>query len=165
MAESDRIIRHEILRVRSSQSYEHVAVSSYYVVELLCNKGEFVALTKAEETYSAIETLLKRGTRLSDAFREVVRETGRSEAAVRASYYNQRAKLGFKGSPRRDSRGFSPESAVEEAKRVLERAIERIDREVEAAKVRMEAAEAQYETLKVSAEERRAELERKLAAL
>ncbi len=62
---------------------------------------------------------------------------------MRASYYNQRAKLGFKGSPRRDSRALSAEDAIEEAKRLLERALERIDEEVEAAKSAMEAAEAQ----------------------
>jgi uncharacterized protein involved in type VI secretion and phage assembly len=103
--------------------------------------------------------------RLSDAIRQIVSETGRSEAAVRASYYNQRARLGFKGSPRRDSRALSAEDAIEEARRVLGRAIERVDHEVEAAKTRMEAAESHYETLKASADERRAELERKLSAL
>jgi hypothetical protein len=124
-----------------------------------------VRVTRAEETYRSIEQLLDHGMRLSDAIRQIVSETGRSEAAVRASYYNQRAKLGFKGSQRRDSRALSAEDAIEEAKRLLERAIERIDREVEAAKSRMEVAEAQYEALKASADERRAELERKLAAL
>jgi hypothetical protein len=124
-----------------------------------------VITTKAEETYATVGRLLDDGMRLSDAIRQVSSETGRSEDAVRASYYNQRAKLGFKGSPRRDSQALSAEGAVEEATRLLERAIERIDREVEAARVRMEAAEAQYEALKAGADERRAELERKLAAL
>jgi hypothetical protein len=124
-----------------------------------------VITTKAEETYATVGRLLDDGMRLSDAIRRISGETGRSEDAVRASYYNQRARLGFKGSPRRDSRALSPEGAVEEAKRVLERAIERIDREVGAARARMEAAEAQYEELKTSAGERRIELERKLAAL
>ena len=127
--------------------------------------GCVVITTKTEETYQAIGQLLDRGTRLSDAVRRIAGETGRSEAAVRANYYNQRTKLGFKGSPRRDSRALSAEDAIEEAKRLLERAIDRIDREVEAAKMRMEAAGAQYEALKASADERRAELERKLAAL
>jgi hypothetical protein len=124
-----------------------------------------VGATRSEETYQTIGELLETGMRLSDAIRRVSSETGRSEAAVRASYYNQRAKLGFRGSPRRDSRALSPEGAIEEAKRLLEGAIERIDCEVEAAKSRMEAAEVQYEALRTSADERRAELERKLAAL
>jgi hypothetical protein len=124
-----------------------------------------VRATKAEETYTAVSQLLEAGMRLSDAIRQVASEVGRSEVAVRANYYNQRAKLGFKGSPRRDSRALSAEDAIEEAKRLLERAIERIDREVEAAKARMEAAGSHYEALKASADERRAELERKLAAL
>jgi hypothetical protein len=103
--------------------------------------------------------------RLSDAVRQVVSETGRSEAAVRASYYNQRSKLGLRGSPRRDSRALSVDDAVGEARQLLQRALGRIDREVEAAKARMETAEAQYEALKTSADERRAELERKIASL
>jgi len=55
-----------------------------------------VITTKTEETYQAIGQLLDRGTRLSDAVRRIAGETGRSEAAVRANYYNQRTKLGFK---------------------------------------------------------------------
>jgi hypothetical protein len=124
-----------------------------------------VVITKAEEAYTAIGQLLENGMRLSAAIRQIVSETGRSEAAVRASYYNQRAKLGLKGSPRRDSHALSVEDAISEARQLLERALERIDREVEAARARMETAEAQYDSLKASADERRAELERKIAAL
>ena len=124
-----------------------------------------MGITKAEETYAAVGKLLESGMRLSDAVRQIAAETGRSEAAVRASYYNQRSKLGLKGDSRRGGQTLSVEDAINEARQVLERALRRIDEEVEAAKAEMEATEAQYEALKISAAERRSELERKIAAL
>jgi len=124
-----------------------------------------VGITKAEETYAAIGKLLESGMRLSDAVRQIAAETGRSEAAVRASYYNQRSKLGLKGDSRRGGQALSVEDAINEAKQLLERALVRIDSEVEVAKAKAETAEAQYEALKTSAAERRSELERKIAAL
>ena len=124
-----------------------------------------MGITKAEETYAAIGKLLESGMRLSDAVRQIAAETGRSEAAVRASYYNQRSKLGLKGDSRRGGQTLSVEDAINEAKQLLERALVRIDSEVEVAKAKAETAEAQYEALKTSAAERRSELERKIAAL
>ena len=103
--------------------------------------------------------------RLSDVVRQIAADTGRSEAAVRASYYNQRSKLGLKGDSRRSGQALSVEDAINEAKQLLERALVRIDSEVEVAKAKAEATEAQYEALKTSAAERRSELERKIAAL
>jgi len=124
-----------------------------------------VGITKAEETYAAIGKLLESGMRLSDAVRQIAADNGRSEAAVRASYYNQRSKLGLKGDSRRGGQALSVEDAINEAKQLLEWALVRIDSEVEVAKVKAETAEAQYEALKTSAAERRSELERKIAAL
>jgi hypothetical protein len=124
-----------------------------------------VGITKAEETYAAIGKLLESGMRLSDAVRQIAADTGRSEAAVRASYYNQRSRLGLKGDSRRGGQTLSVEDAINEAKQLLERALVRIDSEVEVAKAKAETAEAQYEALKTSAAERRSELERKIAAL
>jgi hypothetical protein len=124
-----------------------------------------VGITKAEETYAAIGKLLEAGMRLSDAVRQIAADNGRSEAAVRASYYNQRSRLGLKGDSRRGGQTLSVEDAINEAKQLLERALVRIDSEVEVAKAKAEAAEAQYEALKTSADERRSELERKIAAL
>ena len=124
-----------------------------------------MGITKAEETYAAIGKLLEGGMRLSDAVRQIAVSTSRSDAAVRASYYHERSKLGLKGDRRRDSQTLSVEDAISEAKQLLERALVRIDSEVEVAKAKAEAAEAQYEALKTSAAERRAELERKIASL
>ena len=124
-----------------------------------------MGITKAEETYAAVGKLLEGGMRLSDAVRQIAADTGRSEAAVRASYYNQRSKLGLQGDRRRGGQTLSVEDAINEAKQLLERALRRIDEEVEVAKAKVEATEAQYEALKTSAAERRSELERKIAAL
>ncbi len=124
--------------------------------------------TKAAETHAAITRLVDGGLRLADAVRQLAAETGRSEAAVRASYYQQRAKLGQRGrasGPTRAREAPSVDDAIREARHVLERALERIDEELEAAKAELDAAAERYETLKASAAERKAELTRRIAAL
>ena len=124
-----------------------------------------MSITKAEQTYTAIGKLLDGGMRLADAVRQVAAETGRSEVAVRASYYNWRAKL---DPPRRRGHAGEPMSvadAIREARQLLEHALGLVDAEVETARAEMEAAIERYETLKASAAGRRSELEGKIAAL
>ena len=124
-----------------------------------------MSITKAEQTHAAIGELLQDGMRLADAVRQIAAETGRSEAAVRASYYNWRAKLGPQGDRRHPSEARSVDDAIREARQLLEQALELVDAEVEAANAEMEAATARYETVKASAAARRSELEGKIAAL
>ena len=127
--------------------------------------GVSVATTKAEETYAALTRLVDGGMRLSDAVRQLAAETGRKESAIRASYYQQRSKLG-ESSPGRGSRGpVSVEDAIREARELLERALAGIDTELAAVKADLDTARERYETLKASAGERKAELERKIGAL
>lgn len=124
--------------------------------------------TKAMETHAAITRLVDGGLRLADAVRQLAAETGRSEAAVRASYYQQRTKLGEHGrgsGPTRAQEALSVDDAIREARHVLERALERIDEELEAARAELDAATERYETLKTSAAERKAALARRIAAL
>jgi hypothetical protein len=125
-----------------------------------------MAVTKAEETYTALGAKLKRGMRLSEAVRELARETGRSEAAIRANYYNQRKKLG-EGDGRRGRRrsGIIVEEVVREARQLLERALAQIDDELATAEAEVRATKEHYERMKVDATEHKAELKRKLAAL
>jgi hypothetical protein len=124
-----------------------------------------VVTTKAAETHAALSQLMEGGMRLSDAVRAYADDTGRSEAAVRASYYQQRAKLGDNATSSRRHRAVSVEDAIDEARALLQRAIDQIDAEVEAAKADAVAARQRYEVLKADAARRKAELERKIAAL
>ena len=124
-----------------------------------------MATTKAAETHAALTRLVDGGMRLSDAVRQLAAETGRNESAIRASYYQQRGKLG-EHSPARRSRGpVSVDDAIREARQLLERALAGIDAELASAKADLDAARERYETLKASAAQRKAELERKIAAL
>jgi hypothetical protein len=126
-------------------------------------RGVGVATTKAAETYAALTGLVEGGMRLSDAVRQLASETGRSESAIRASYYQQRSKLG-ESSPRSQA-PVSVEDAVREARQLLGRALAGIDAELAIAKADLDTARERYETLKASATQRKAELERKIAAL
>ncbi len=124
-----------------------------------------MATTKAEETYAALTRHVDRGMRLSDAVRQLAAETGRKESAIRASYYQQRSKLGESGPGGGSRAPVSVEDAIREARDLLERALVGIDAELAAAKADLDTARARYETLESSAAERKAELERKIAAL
>ena len=117
--------------------------------------------TKAAETYTALTALVARGARLSDAVRRFSTETGRSEPAVRASYYAQRAKLGRTG---RDA-PITVQDAVNEARRLLEVALHQVEAELATAKTELEVASERYETVRISAEAQSAELKRKIAVL
>jgi chromosome segregation ATPase len=118
--------------------------------------------TRTEETYTAINELVDGGTRLADAVRQIAAETGRSAGAVRTAYYAQRRKLGRHG---RSRTPISVEDALQQARQLLQDALARIDEELAAAKAQLDAATARYETLETSAAQRKAELERKIAAL
>jgi hypothetical protein len=126
-----------------------------------------MATTKAEETHSALTNLVERGMRLSDAVRQLAQETGRSEAAIRANYYNQRAKLGISGGQRGRPRraGLTVDDAVREARQLLEQALQAIDDELAKAEREATAAAERHEALKAETAERKAELKRKIAAL
>jgi len=118
--------------------------------------------TRTEETYKAISELVDGGSRLADAVRQVATETGRNEGTVRAAYYAQRTKLGQHG---RTRAAISVEDAVAEARQLLRDALTRIDEELVVAKRELDAATLHYEALEASAVARKAELERKIAAL
>ena len=118
--------------------------------------------TRTEETYKAISELVDAGSRLADAVRQVAAETGRNEGAVRAAYYAQRTKLGQHG---RTRASISVEDAVAQARQLLQDALSGIDEELAVAKSELDAATVRYATLEASVAARKAELERKIAAL
>jgi len=123
-----------------------------------------LGITKAAETYAQLTKLTTEGMRLADAVRQLAKKTGRSESAIRASYYQQRTKLGMRG--RRPARApWSVEETIRQARQLLEQALAAIDQELEAAKADADAAQERYEQLQARAEQTRSELKGKIAAL
>jgi hypothetical protein len=103
--------------------------------------------------------------RLSDAVRQLARESGRSEAAIRANYYNHRTKLGLgeRRQPKRPS--LSVEDAVREARQLLEQALQAIEGQLAAAEREAATAAERHEALKTQTAAEKAQLEQKIAAL
>src|SRR4051812_11337175 len=92
------------------------------------------AMTKAEEVFTRVEQLVADGKSKADAFKELAEEYGQPVNSVRGSYYQHTRKAGGESKPRR--RETTPEDAIADARKALERAIENVDREVTAAKER-----------------------------
>lgn len=126
---------------------------------------------EAQSVYEDVEALKAEGMSNADAVRRVAEERGKSINAVRANIHQHRKKAGIAPpSGRRGSRGKKPaavtvEGAVQQATAVLQQALDGIDGEVDAAKADLDAAQARYDQLVESVAERKAELERKIAAL
>lgn len=122
-------------------------------------------MTKSQEVYEKVEALIAGGTSKADAFKQLAEEYGQPVNSVRGSYYQHtRPGNGGTGSkPRR--RETTPEDALADARRALERAIESVDREVEQAKTRADEAKAEYDALKASAKERKEAITSRLEAL
>lgn len=121
-------------------------------------------MTKAQEVYERVEAMVASGTSKADAFKALAKEYGQQVNSVRGSYYAHHKKLNG-GSSRPRKRETTPADAVEDAKLVLLRSVERIDSEIAAAKERAEEAKAEYEAMKASATERKQAIEAKIAAL
>jgi len=121
-------------------------------------------MTKAQEVFEKVEALVGGGVRKADAFRQVADELHQPFNSIRGAYYTHTRSIGgTPGASRR--RGAEPVDPVEQARIVLERAIEAIDAEVTAAKERIDEARAEYEQLKGTAAERKTSLQAKLDAL
>ncbi len=127
--------------------------------------------TESQAVYERIEQLKADGVSLADAVRQVAQERGKKEGAVRGNYYNHAKKVaggggGGKPRSRRSTRAaITVDGAVDEAKGVLQKAIDSIDTEVEAAKKELAAAQARYDELVASVKERKASLEKRIKAL
>lgn len=121
-------------------------------------------MTKAQEVYERVEAMVASGTPKADAFKALAGEFDQPVNSVRGSYYSHHKKVNG-GSTRPRKRETTPADAVEDAKAVLLRSIEKIDAEIAAAKDRAEEAKAEYDAMKASAAERRKAIEAKIAAL
>lgn len=122
-------------------------------------------MTKAQEVYEKVNTLIDGGASRPDAFKQVAAEYGQPVNSIRGSYYSfSRGETGNgKGRPRR--RETTPEDALADARAALERSIASIDREVEVAGERAKEAKAEHEALKASAADRKATIAERLEAL
>jgi uncharacterized protein YoxC len=122
-------------------------------------------MTKAQEVYEKVNTLIEDGASRPDSFKQVASEYGQPVNSIRGSYYSysRGATGGGKGRPRR--RETTPEDALADACAALERSITAIDREVETAGERAMEATAEHEALTASATERKAAITERLEAL
>ena len=122
--------------------------------------------TKAEGIYDRVNQMVADGTDKADAFRQIADKTKRPFDSVRGSYYSHKKKIeGGETKPRTKRRETTSETALEDARAALERAITSIDKEVETAKERAKEAAGEYEEIRGSAEERKAEITKRLEAL
>ena len=122
-------------------------------------------MTKAQQVYERVESLVASGVSKADAFRQLAEETGQPGKSLQGAYYQHSRKANGGGRARPRKRETTPADAVEDAKAVLERAIESIDAEIEAAKERADEAKREFEAMKASAAERKAAIKAKLDAL
>lgn len=124
--------------------------------------------TKAQQVYERIEALVASGLTKAEAFRQLAEELGQPGKSLQGAYYQHTKKLGIGGNgPKRRTRKreTTPADALEDAKAVLEEAIDSIDAEIEQAKERADEAKAEYDAMKASATERKQAIAAKIKAL
>lgn len=123
-------------------------------------------MSKAEETYQRVQALVDGGMKKADAFKQIAEDNGQPVDSIRGAYYGYlRKQGGGNGTSRPRKRETTAADAVEQATTALRRSIERIDAEIAAAEVRAQEAQAEYEAMVSSADERKKEIEAKIAAL
>lgn len=121
-------------------------------------------MTKAQEVFEKVNTLIEGGMSRPDAFKQVAGEYEQPVNSIRGSYYSHsRGATGGSSRPRR--RETTPEDALADARAALERSLSAIDREVEVAGERASEAAAEAKDLKDSAAERKAAITERLGAL
>lgn len=121
-------------------------------------------MTKAEEVFTKVESLIASGMTKSDALKALAAKYGQPVDSIRGAYYAHKRSQGVP-SARPKRRETTPEDALAQARAALERAIANIDREVDAAKERADTAAAEYRELKASAADRKATIAGRLETL
>lgn len=122
-------------------------------------------MTKAQEVFEKVNTLIDGGASRPDAFKQVASEYEQPVNSIRGSYYSYSRGATGGGSSRPRRRETTPEDALADARAALERSIQAIDREVEVASERAAEATAEAKALKESAAERKAAIAERLEAL
>lgn len=122
--------------------------------------------TKAEQIFEEVNQMIASGTTKADAFKTIAEEQSRPVDSIRGAYYGHKRKIeGGVRTPRPRRRETTPDDALADARRSLERSIASIDREVEVADERAKEAAAEAKELKASAAERKQAISEKLEAL
>lgn len=124
----------------------------------------------SQSYYEDVEALKASGVSNADAIRQVADKYGKNVNAVRGGIHQWRSRHvngGTTSGTRRTRRtaATSVESAVADARRLLESARSSIDREIDGAKAELDAAQQRYDQLISSAEERKRDLENKIRLL
>jgi uncharacterized protein YoaH (UPF0181 family) len=122
----------------------------------------------SQQYYEQVEKLKAGGMSNADAVRQVAKEHGKKENAVRGGI-NQYKRIHLDGggsSPRRARRGGrGVDDYLASARQSLETALGLVDREVEDAKAALDSAQARYDEVVASVKDRKADIQRKLKAL
>jgi hypothetical protein len=122
-------------------------------------------VTKAQEVYEKVNTLIDSGADRPAAFKQVAAEYEQPVNSIRGSYYSFSRGATGGGSSRPRRRETTLEAAMADAQAALERSLDAIDREVEVASERATEAAAEAKALKDSADERKAAITERLEAL
>lgn len=118
--------------------------------------------------YEEVEALKAGGTSNADAIREVAKKHNKKENAVRGSLHQYKTKhIDGDTSPTRRGRRAAPtvDDYLATARRSLEDALALVDREVDDAKTALDTAQARYDDVVASVTDKKADIEKKLAAL
>ena len=123
--------------------------------------------TRAQTYHEEVEALKADGVSNAEAVRRVAEKHGKSVSAVRGSLYQYRTQHTDGGSSiaRRSRRPRSVEDHMASARQSLEQARDLIDQEIAKAKAALDSAQSRYDELTASAAERKADIERRIAAL
>lgn len=125
--------------------------------------------TLAQQYHEAVEKLKASGMSNADAIRKVADDFGKEVNAVRGGIHQYKAKLSG-GITTTASRGrrkaaSTVDDLMANARASMEQALKLIDNEVDQAKAALDAAQARYDEVTESVAERKADIERKIAAL
>ena len=121
--------------------------------------------------YEEVETLNAGGMKNADAVREVAKKYDKNENAVRGGIHQYKKSHLDGGASTtitrrsRRARAVTVDDYLANARKALEDALALIDQEVNEAKAALDAAQARYEHAVASVKGKKADIEKKLAAL
>jgi chromosome segregation ATPase len=128
-------------------------------------------MTKAQQTYERINTLVDGGMQKADAFKQLAEEYGQPVDSVRGAYYGHKRVLERGDEPstrtarRSRKRETTTQDAVASAVASLRGAIDSIEVELETARERADEATAEYEAMRAASSGRIEEIRAKIAVL
>jgi len=131
-------------------------------------------MTKAQQTYERVNTLVEGGTQKAAAFKQLAQEYGQPVDSVRGAYYGHKRVLdrgdepgtGTRSTGRRPrKRETTTQDAVAAAVATLRAAIDSIEFELETARERADEAKAEYEAMQAASGGRIEENRAKIAVL